>query len=98
MFENLLKLFDTMGVGYNRISDNEIIVPCPAFAASDMLSSCEKFRYLPTTTTTRDDDLEEKGFSYISSEACVHILYEEQYEEPLSWTIILGEEWEEEGE
>lgn len=98
MFENLLKLFDTMGVVYNRISDNEIIVPCPAFVASGMLSPCEEFRYLPTTTTTSDDDLEEKGFSYFTSEACVHILYEEQCEDLLSWTIILGEEWENEGE
>ena len=98
MFENLLKLFDTMGVVYNRISDNEIIIPCPAFAASGMFSSCDDFHYLPTTTTTSDDNLEEKGFSYADDEACVHILYEEQYEEPLSWTIILGEKWEEEGE
>ena len=53
MFENLLALLDKMGVVYNRISENEIIIPAPALAANGMLSDNEDFSYLPTTKTDK---------------------------------------------
>ena len=92
MFENLLVLLDKMGVAYNRISENEIIIPAPALAAKGMLSDDEDFSYLPTTTT--ENTLSEEAFDYLTDEACIHILYEEEYDSPLSWTVLLGENWE----
>ena len=92
MFENLLALLDKMGVVYNRISENEIIIPAPALAANDMLSDNEDFSYLPTTKT--DKTLNEEDFDYLTDEACIHILYEKEYDSPLSWTVLLGEKWE----
>ena len=92
MFENLLALLDKMGVVYNRISENEIIIPAPALAANGMLSDDEDFSYLPITATS--NTLNEDDFEYLTDEACIHILYEKEYDSPLSWTVLLGEKWE----
>jgi hypothetical protein len=92
MFENLLALLDKMGVAYNRLNDNEIIIPAPALAAKGMLSDDENFSYLSPITT--GNALNEEEFDYLTDEACIHILYEEEYDSPLSWTVLLGENWE----